>query len=330
MGAKWLGLDLLDSRFELSVECTEGRALDWRRLESDSAADAKDPVSSSGFTNGGERGNSSRCGGGLDVVTFGVDEDLAAPSSCGVGQWRIDGDFGGDGQSNQVFKFTEDGNVLDELWEGAGEIVGHVACGAGCFRGGIGFRLRLSCSGGGGVDGESRTREVPCEAVGRPGDAIVSGDEPEAVLSFDGLLAALCEEVHVVEQSSDRRSVESHGDSFESIVGGNQFAGHAAIGWDSEDSHILVSHCRLHARDKLRDTVRVDRSGEGLEVACVVLDSISGGVDRAANERIGWGWIGGEPECESEVIKFEDGSMAERVDDFSCWESNPTGGGSDQ
>ncbi len=50
----WLVLDPPDSFGEFPVERTEGLELDWWRLESDSAADTEDPVSSSGLANGGE------------------------------------------------------------------------------------------------------------------------------------------------------------------------------------------------------------------------------------------------------------------------------------
>ncbi len=47
----WLGLNSPDSFGELLVESTEGPELNWWRLESDSAADAEDPVSSLRFAN---------------------------------------------------------------------------------------------------------------------------------------------------------------------------------------------------------------------------------------------------------------------------------------
>jgi len=265
----------------------------------------------------------------LGAVSNGVDQDLAAPSSCGVGQWRIDGDLGSDGQSDQVFEFTEDGDVFDELWEVTGEVGCHAACGRCRLRFEIGCRGILRCPGCGGSDFEPRAGEVPALAVGRARDAFVGGDEPEAMLSFDGLFSGSSEEVHVVEKTSDRRAVKAHCDSFESIIGGYQFAGKAAVGRNPEDSNILVSHGRLHVGDEFRDTVRVDRSGEGLEVAFVVLDPIGGGVDRASDEGFGWGLVGGEAECVGEVIEFKYGSVAERVDDFSGWEPYPAGGGSD-
>ena len=149
-------------------------------------------------------------------------------------------------------------------------------------------------------------------------------------MATNGCLVGLGQQVDVVEQSLDRWTVEAHGDSLEPVIGGDQLAGKAAIGRDPEDSNILVSHGRLHARDEFRDTVWVDRSGEGLEVTSVGFESIGGGVNRAADERIGWGWVGSEAECESEVIEFEYGSVAERVDDFSGREADPAGGGSDQ